>query len=167
MQYFLFKNYSNPKHPEVKCKVVQVIEHHNDHFFLSEMTGDKDDTIKSLIKLQNHVKSKYANIKPTNEVLKKWFWYPDLRTNPISLSFNLQSQHTITSLNPLNISVLEDIHPIEYFSYLLSLCTYFRFNISLSYYLHQTSSLLTSFNNSKCYCKLIISLTKVSVFQIV
>lgn len=22
MEYFLFKNYSNPKHPEVKCKVV-------------------------------------------------------------------------------------------------------------------------------------------------
>jgi len=73
MQYFLFKNYSNPKNPEVKCKVVQVIEHHNDHFFLSEMTGDKDDTIRSLIKLQNHVKSKYASNKPTKETIYRWF----------------------------------------------------------------------------------------------
>lgn len=69
MQYYLFKNYSNPKHPDVKCKVVQVIEHHNDNFFLSEMTGDKDDTIKSLIKLQNHVKSKYGHIKPPTTLL--------------------------------------------------------------------------------------------------
>lgn len=51
VQYFQFSNYSNPKHEDVKCKVTQIIEHQNDHFFLSEMTGDKNDTITSLIKL--------------------------------------------------------------------------------------------------------------------
>ncbi|EAS00263.3 PX-SNX-like domain protein (macronuclear) [Tetrahymena thermophila SB210] len=58
--YYLFQDYNNSDKPEIRCKVTQIIKHNNDNFFLSEMTGDKNDTIQSLINLMKHIKSKYC-----------------------------------------------------------------------------------------------------------
>ncbi|KAL4455088.1 hypothetical protein ABPG74_006470 [Tetrahymena malaccensis] len=58
--YYLFQDYKKSDKPEIRCKVTQIIKHNNDNFYLSEMTGDKNDTIQSLINLMNHITSKYC-----------------------------------------------------------------------------------------------------------